>query len=200
MVAAVAGVALIDGDHDASLAQSEAGAAAGAGSEPGAAGDSTGSGGVHHLDPRAVPTSHDPKRWESPASRLSPLKPDRPDEGDADVETAHEEAAALRREAAELRASLERLQAQEKRGARVKSEQTDAMRRRAEDLEDQIGDLQRRAGDLDEEAADLQGRDDNRAHDDVHHSDMKEDAVAPEPDPLSGDLDDPLDDDEGDLD
>jgi hypothetical protein len=193
---AAAAVVAVDGGRRATMAQSEGEAGASVGSEHGSGGG-TEPGAVPRLDPKALPTSTDSKRWDTPASRLPPLKQDRAEEGDADVETAHEEAAALRREAAEIRASLERLEAQEKRGARVRSENADEMRRRADELKDQLGDLQRRAGDLDDEAADLHGHDEKGAHDDVLHSDMTEHAVTPDADPLSGDIEDPLDDDDG---
>ncbi len=169
------------------LAQSEPGDDAGTGS---------GGGTSRREDPIEYPTPGDPHRWEGPASRLVPLKEDRREEADVDVEASREEAAALRREAAELRDSLERVDAQKKRGARVTVEGPDDGRRGGE-IEERIEDLQNRARQLEEEADDLQGK----STDIVDPAKTDEDRIGkPERDPLSGDIDDDTDDDADDSD
>lgn len=149
-------------------------------------------------EPKPLATSVDPNRWRS-SRPLKPLKGDHyDDEHDADVDAAHEEATMLRREAADLRAALDRLTAQQKRGARVPSEDADTIRRRAEDIETQIGELQRRAGDLDSEAEDLQGHEEKPIEPEARRRKTDEAVAPPAIDPLSGDIDDPLDDDDSD--
>jgi len=185
-------------DEQVRVVQSEPGDGAGTADDRGTPGSGSNAA-ARPAQPQALPTAGDPKRWEVPAARLPPLKSDSADEADVGVEAARDEAAALRREAVELRAALDRLQAQEKRGARVRSENAESMRRRTEDLEEQIGDLQHRAQDLDGEAADLEGKEAPAADaNGALHPDM-DDTVVPDADPLSGDLEDPLDDEEVEL-
>jgi hypothetical protein len=119
-------------------------------------GSGEGSSSERHREPIPFPTPGDPRRWNRPADTMPRSARDRRDDADADadVDTARDEAAELRRQAAELRESLDRAEAQGKRGAKVKEDPAVA-RRRAEDLEEQISDLQKRARALDDEAATL---------------------------------------------
>ena len=99
------------------------------------------------------PTPGDVHRWEVPGSEI--LRSERrqhDDEADADVDADREEAAQLRRQAADLQESLDRAETQRTRGANV-GEDPETARHHAEDVQDQISDLKRRARALDDEAS-----------------------------------------------
>ena len=165
-------------------------------------------GGEPRREPIPFPTPGDPRRWQRPADKLAPSAEDRRQDADADVDTARDEAAELRRQATELQESLDRAEAQGKRGAKVKEDPAVA-RRRVEDIEEQISDLQKRARALDDEAATLAepppGSDRSELHDE-HDDETGAAGVHPAPgqpaggararDPLTDDMDDDLEGDD----
>ncbi len=115
------------------------------------AGETAGTGAPadHALTPA---TEHD---WDALDARLPALR-ERHLDDDVDADIDSEEAAALRRRAAVLREEIERVEGQERRGARALVETPEQMHKRLEDTERQISELDNHARQLEYEASELQ--------------------------------------------